>query len=85
MQATIYFSLVLPVFVSAAVTFSGLNISYVNAFLESCSINPSRISTDTKTAGGTALACAIFTSGRDDETVTAMNSSEYTIEREAHW
>lgn len=85
MQVSIYFPLVWFAFLLTAVAISGFNVSSVNIFLESCSINPSGISTDTKIAGGTALACAIFDLARHNETVTAMNRSIYTEEREAHW
>ena len=85
MQIPMCFPLLLLVSVSAPAASVGFNDSSVNAFLESCNINPPRVSTNTKRVGGTALACAVFHLARGDETVTAMNSSRYTIEREAHW
>lgn len=85
MYLSMYFPLVLLFLSSAPVASFGFNDSSVTAFLESCGINPSGVSTYTKRAGGTALACAVFRLSRDDETVTAMNNSIYTTEREAHW
>ena len=85
MHFSMYFPLVLLGFISVIVVGFGFNDSSVDAFLASCNINPPRVSTYTKTAGGTALACAIFHLARGDVTVTAMNSSSYTMEREAHW
>ena len=85
MHLPMYFPLVLLVFISAPVLSFGFNDSSVDAFLASCNINPLRVSTYTKRAGGTALACASFHLARGEETVTAMNNSSYTTEREAHW
>ena len=85
MHLSMYLPLVLLVFTSAPVASFGFNDSSVNAFLESCNMNPPRVSTYTKRAGGTALACAVFHLARGDETVTAVNSSSYNMEREAHW
>ena len=85
MYFSMNFPLLLLVFTSTPVAIFGFNDSSINAFLESCNINPPRVSTYTKRAGGTALACTVFHLARGDDTVTAMNSSSYTKEREAHW
>ena len=85
MYLSMYIPLVLLVFTLAPVASFGFNDSSINAFLESCNINPTRVSTDTKRLGGTALACAVFHLAWGEETVTAMNSSSYTKEREAYW
>ena len=85
MHSSTCFALVYLTSTSVAVAISTSNVSQVNAFLESYSINPLRISTSDKAAGGTALACAIFGLARGNETVTALDTSIYTTEREAHW
>ena len=85
MHSPVYLPIFLLAFPLTPVASFGFNDSSVNAFLESWSINPLEVSTYTKRAGGTTLACAVFHLARGDETVTAMNSSSYTKEREAHW
>jgi hypothetical protein len=57
----------------------------IDKFLQSIGINSSTISSEIKQIGGSVLACEIFATVRNGETVLSSSNATYTAYREAHW